>query len=302
MTWRHTNYFSEQAKLWQLHAEQQPNSRGAAFYAAAFAGYEGASRVDDALSSAQDAGELLDLRFTGPRTERGTLPMGHFLDIMTPLNRAFNHAAYRLRGGKVANRVNLDIKDEIALQMAGTGYGSARVFVTGDAREDLTGISLLGETFKQTFQLLNAKSDAFFDAVNAVGGTAARHFGQALHHTQRHGLAAEFNWLRPNEPLSWNGTTSEISRVCSLIEGTAEPETFEEILIGHVSATAETGNLQLRIGQDRTKVRFPITLIDQVQRLALGKDAKLRVQTARYWDAVLQKDVLKHTLIGVDAS
>ena len=296
MTSSRTDHFSEQTSAWKRRADQQPNSRGAAFYADGFANYERASRNDQVLSTAKDAGEMLDLRFMGPRTERGPLPMGHFLDIMTPLNRAFNHAAYRLRSGKVTHRVSPDIKGEIALQMAGTGYGSARIFVTGDAREDLTGVSLLGATFKQTFQLLNAKLEDFYDAVDAVGGTAARHFGEALHQTNRHGMAAEFTWMRPQDPLSWNGTPAEIDRVCSLIDSTAEPETFEQILTGHVSAMAETGNLQLRVGAEKTKVRFPTSLIDQVQRLALGRDASLRVQTARYWDAVLQKDVFKHTL------
>lgn len=299
MTPEHTKHLSEQASAWREKASENPRSRGASFFAKTYEGYAKDSQDEEALSHAKDAGELLDLRFIGPYADHGTIPLGQFLKIITPLNLGLNQAAHRLRNGKEAARVGQDVKDTIALKMAGTGGGSTRIFVTGDGREDLTGISLLGATLTQTFRLLNADTDDFYDAVDAVGGIAARNIGEALQSTEKSGMAAEFSWWRQNDPKTWKGTPAEIHRVIDLIESTKEQEIIEQKLRGFVSALAETGAIRLRIDNELQKVRFPLKLMAEVQRLTLSKEASLHVRTARYYDTVLKKDIFKHTLISV---
>lgn len=163
----------------------------------------------------------------------------------------------------------------------------------------LKGESLLNQTLTQTFRLLNADEDTFYDAVDAVGGAAARKFGEALQHTSKHGLAAEFTWKRDHEPLVWRGTPSEIDRVVGMIETTKDTETFEQSIQGVVATIADTGTIYIRIGDEKVKVRYPLRLIKEAQRLNVTQSVSLRVTTSKYWDAVMHKDVFKHTLLAV---
>jgi len=288
--------FSESADAWARRASQQPGSRGAAFYADAYAAYSEQAKRDHALSFAHDAGELVELRFIGPRAESGALPLGAFIDIVGPMNKAINTAAYKVRTGQESARVDDDVRDSIALQMAGTGYGSARVFITGDCREDLTGQNLLDSTLAQTFRLLNANEDEFYDAVDAVGGVAARHFADALKEVEKHGLSAAFSWDRPSGPLYWDGSAAEIHRVRALIEKTKEPEVFDETLTGQVATLNDAGAIHLRIDGEKVKVKFPLRLFGDVSGLHLGQTVSLPVSTAKYWHTALKRHVLTHTL------
>ena len=215
---------------------------------------------------------------------------------MSPLNAALNKAAYRLRNGLDAFRIDDEIRDALNLKLAGLGVGSTRVLITGANLTDLTGQNLLHNTLTQTFRLLRAESDDFYDAVDAVGGSSAKKLGEALEKTLKLGMSARFTWSRDRSPLVWNGTTIEIERVIGLIDSTQAPEIFEQSLSGVVASVADNGVIQLRIGDEKLKIRFPMQAIEQVQRLHVTQQVTLRVTTSKYWDSVLKRDVFKHTL------
>lgn len=294
------DYYAARHAEMQAQLQHAPGDRGAAFFAEAYKAYEGEAQDQMLLLQHAQAGELLDLRFIGPQAEHGEMPLRQFLDIMQPLDRGLNCAAFRLRYGREARKVDDTTRSAMGLRMAGMASGSARVLVVGDSREDLTGTNLLATTVTQAFRLLTAPDEDFYDAVDAVGGTSARHFGQALQKIETHGLAAEFTCQRDAAPwLHWQGTPGEIRRVRNLIDTTRDPERFEQTLQGTVAALADNGSIQLRTGDEKQRVRFPLKLMQQVQRLTLGQGATLQVSTAQYWDAVLKRDVFKHTLLQV---
>ncbi len=251
------------------------------------------------LDEAEEAGELVDLRLLGARAN-GSISLDWFLRAMDPLSRAWKLAAHRLRYGRDAARgVGADVVSALNLKLAGIGYGSTRIFVTGNAMPDLTGESLLQATLVQIFRLLNAKQDDFYDAVDAVGGRAAHQLGEFIKELDQAGLAAQFTWQSPRGREFWEGRPDEIVRIRALLDTIREPERYLETITGRVAGITDTGRLELRTDDGKVVVRFPLKLTDQVQRLTITSITTIQVETARYWDSLQKKDVYKRQLVSV---
>ena len=248
------------------------------------------------LAYAEEVGELLDLRFIGPRAD-GSILLDSFIKIAQPLSRAWGYAAYRLRHGVVKGKTDPEIIDTLNLKLAGMAYGSTRIFITGNAIPDLTGESLLQSTLTQTFRLLNVNNDEFYDAVDAVGSRAAECFGQTMGAIDSAGLTAEFSWNSPKGMLKWHGTQDEMFRIRALLDSINEPERYEEDIKGLVAGITDTGRLEMRTPEGKIQIRFPLELTNIVQELSIAKPATIRVVTSRYYDTVAKKDIFKRQMI-----
>jgi hypothetical protein len=251
-----------------------------------------------AIAHAKEAGELMDLRFIGPRAN-GSISLDAFIKIADPLSKAWKAAAYRIRHGLAEGRIGKEIADILNLKLAGIAGGSTRVLVTGNATPDLSGESLLQSTLQQTFRLLTATNEEFYDAIDAVGGKAAHYMGDAMKEINSAGLSAEFTWYSPTGKYIWQATSDEITRIKTLLATVAEPVTYEENISGSVSGITDTGKLELRTVDGKILIRFPLDLTEKIQHLSIAKLTTLRVSTTRYWDAVGKRDVFKRLLIDV---
>lgn len=250
------------------------------------------------VACAEEAGELMDLRFIGPRAN-GSISLDAFIKIADPLSKAWKAAAHRIRHGVSEGRVGKEIADVLNLKLAGIAGGSTRVLITGNSSPDLSGESLLQSTLQQTFRLLTSKNEDFYDAVDAVGGKAAHYLGDAMKEIDSAGMSVEFTWHALAEKYIWQGSSTEIERIKSLIATVAAPVSYEEEITGKVSGITDTGKLELRTPSGKVLVRFPLDLTDKVQQLSIAKAARLRVSTTKYWDAVGKKDVFKRLLIDI---
>lgn len=257
-----------------------------------------AAKQELKLAYAEEAGELLDLRFIGPKAD-GSIAVESFIKILTPLTQAWKAAAYRLRHGTTTGKIGPEISDSLNLKLAGIAYGSTRILVTGNTAPDLSGESLLHSTLTQTFNLLSAKNDYFYDAVDAIGSRAAQHFGEAMKAIDSAGLAAEFTWDSPKGRVTWHGSTDEVIRIRSLLDTIKEPERYEEDITGLVSGITDTGRLEIRTVDGRVHIRFPLELTSRVQELSIAKTATIHVKTSKYWDAVAKKDIYKRQMIDL---
>lgn len=252
------------------------------------------------IDDAYEAGELIDLRLLGPRAN-GSISLDWFIKAMAPLSKSWRLAAARLRhGSNVPRIVSDDIKSALNLKLAGIGYGSTRIFVTGNSTPDLTGESLLQATLAQIFELLNASSDDFYDAVDAVGGRAAHQLGDFMKELDSGGFAAQFTWQSPKGRMTWDGRPNEITRIRALLDTIREPDRYEESITGRVAGITDTGKLDLRTDDGKIMIRFPLRLTDMVQRLTITSQTTVRVSTARYWDSVQKRDTYKRQLISVE--
>lgn len=249
---------------------------------------------------AQEAGELVDLRLIGAQAN-GSLPIDLFMAAIGPLSRAWRLAAQRLRYGHDASKkVSPDVVSDLNLKLAGIGCGSTRIFVTGNAMPDLTGESLLHATLTHTFRLLNCDNDGFYDAVDAIGGKSAHQMSEFMKAIDNAGLAAQFTWQSATERMFWEGRRDEITRIRTLLDSIKEPERYEEVVEGNVAGITDAGRLDLRTATGKVSIRFPLRLTDQVQRLTITSAARIRVETARYWDTVSKKDIFKRQLLSVE--
>lgn len=250
------------------------------------------------VASAQEAGELLDLRFIGPRAN-GSISLDTFIKIADPLSKAWKAAAHYIRHGLSEGRVDKEIADILNLKLAGIAGGSTRVLITGNSSPDLSGESLLQSTLQQTFKLLTADNEEFYDAVGAVGGKAAHYFGDAMKEINSAGLSAEFSWHAVAKSYAWQGSSTEINRIKSLLATVAAPTSYEENIMGNVAGITDTGKLDLRTPEGKISIRFPLDLTEKVQRLSIAKPACLRIHITKYWDAVGKKDIFKRLLIDI---
>lgn len=253
-----------------------------------------------ALAEADEMGELLDVRLIGPRAN-GSIPLDAFLDTIGPLAKSWKYAAHRLRYGRDAMRgAAADVVSALNFKLAGLAHGSTHVFITGNTAPDLTGDSLLQATLIQTFRLLNSNQADFYDAVDAVGGKAAHQLGEFMRGLDKAGLAVQFSWNSVDGVRRWEGRPDEITRVRALLDTVNEPESYDEILDGSVAGITDTGRLALRTPDGKMLIRFPLKLTEEVQKLKIASQARIKVETLKYWDSVDKKDVFKRHLISVE--
>lgn len=253
------------------------------------------------LARAEESGELLDLRFLGPKAD-GALPLDIFLKIADPLSKAWKAAAFRLRHGVAEGRIGTEISDSLNLKLAGMAPGSTHIFLTGSMAPDTTGESLLRNTLQQTFRLLGSRNEEFYDAVDAIGGRAALSFKEAMKAISAAGLSVEFSWRDEGHVHKWRGTSDELVRIKTLLDAASESQSYEEILSGVVSGLFENGRLDLRTESGKVKIRFSLDQTPVVQHLTIATHATLRVMTTRYTDPITHRDVFKRQLIGRDTS
>lgn len=252
------------------------------------------------IAMAEELGELVDVRLIGPRAN-GSIPLDSFLDTIGPLSKAWKFAAHRLRYGHDAVRgAASDVISALNFKLAGLAPGSTHVFITANAAPDLTGDSLLQATLDQTFMLLNASHDEFYDAVDAIGGKSANQLSEFMRGLDKAGLAVQFSWNSPKGLRRWEGRPDEITRVRALLGTVNEPETYPETLHGSVAGITDTGRLALRTPEGKVLIRFPLKLTEQVQKLRIRSEATIKVETSKYWDSVKKVDVFKRHLLSVE--
>ncbi|MFA9218775.1 MAG: hypothetical protein ACEQSK_16955 [Sphingomonadaceae bacterium] len=297
---RHAHELSQVAAETHTRAHQHPENRWLAIAADNQRQAASDALQTLALASAKEDGELLDLRFMGPRAH-GSIALDTFVKILDPLSKAWKAGAHRIRYGLNVGRVDRNIADILNLKLAGIAAGSTRILVTGNATPDLTGDSLLQSTLQQTFRLLTANNDDFYDAVDAVGAKAAHHFGNAMREILGAGMSAEFTWHAPTQQHRWHGSSDEISRIRQLLAAVSAPANYAENISGSVAGITDIGKLELRTPEGKITVRFPLELTEKVQHLSIAKRARLRVSTTQYWDAVGKKDVFKRMLIDISS-
>jgi hypothetical protein len=256
---------------------------------------------DDGIRDARRNGELLEFRLIGPQVESGSVSLEVFFKIAEPFYRAVKYAAHRIRYGFAATRVPEAITDLLNLKLAGLTAGSARLLITGNAVKDLTGESLLQNTYLNVFQLLQANEDDFYPGVDSVGIASAQALGEMVNAVEKSGLAADLTWLSPtNYEFRWDGRPSELMRISAMLHSVHEPIEREETVSGEIAGILDTGRMILRTDQGKTTIRFSKGDTALVQKMAISTHVSVRVMARVYFDELTKRDVFAYTLLGLE--
>lgn len=279
-------------------AKQQPNNPWATIIAQNHVSAAEDARHTYIKERLEESGQVIDFRFFGARAD-GSIPLDSFIKIFDPISRALKSSAHKILTGSDEGKTAPIVGDYLNLKLAGISYGSTRVFISGSVAPDLTGSSLLQKTLEEFFILLNATNENFYESVDRIGGRSAKIFYEALSAIDSAGFGTEFSWQSPKGKQIWKGTPDEVTRLRTLLDGVQEPTVYEEELSGFVSKLFESGKIEIRIGDDRIPIAYPLSLIEQVQRLTISSPAKLLVLTSQYYDNVRKKDVFHRNLVSV---
>jgi len=238
--------------------------------------------------------EVLELRFRGSLADSGSLPLHILGKLAVSLSSTIGHAAQLIKSGSERKRVPREIEMEINLRLAGLAAGSTRVFIVGDTAPDLFGRSLLEETLKDTFALLNASSspENLIGAVANVGFRAADALRSFIAIIGKAELSLELNWESPQEEwVTWGADSSALRRLADTLSHLAPEEPQRIPIAGEVVTISAKRPFELRTEDgEEYSVKVPDVLTEDVRRLSVGQEVQ----------ATLEKQTVRNKITGQD--
>lgn len=258
------------------------------------------------ILEAQESRELINFRLIGNQVTDGTITLGLLAKLAGPLADVLHAAAYRLRyKDEDKPEARNHIQKLLDLRLAGLGEGSTRLYLTGNATPDLAGQSLLDESMKQLFALLNADQEGFFDALHAMGPRAARAAESLLNAMESEEVAAELSWTTPEQQsFVWEGRTDRITMLRSLLEQTEERQTEIIELKGTISLLSDTLRLEIREdGRAKpTKIRYRKDQAALIAGLSVSQRVVVEVERTSFFNKSEQKMIEQYRLGNILAS
>lgn len=254
------------------------------------------------LAQAERNNEVMELRLRAQHLERGDIPLRMLAKLAEPLHRLIAGAAYHIRHGRDANRgIPTEWTNELDLRLAGIGYGSTRLFITGKVSPDLAGDSALQDSLAAIFGLLNAGPGEFYEATHRAGKTATSGLTEFLRELEREHSSAEFSWTSPTqERLTWQGSSDKIIALRASLEAFAEQaEITLERVSGTVTLLAVTGRIELisaETGQ-KIKISYPKARQDWVAGISLHQQIFAQVEKTTWFDPAVDRSVSTYELV-----
>lgn len=255
------------------------------------------------LLEARESRELINFRLIGNQVTDGTITLGLLAKLAGPLAEVLHAAAYRLRyKDEEKPEARNHIQSLLDLRLAGMGEGSTRLYLTGNATPDLAGHSLLEDSMRQLFALLNADQEGFFEALHAMGPRAARAAESLLKAMESEEVAAELSWTTPEQQsFFWEGRTDRITMLRSLLEQTEERQTETVELKGTISLLSDTLRLEIREdGRGKpTKIRYRKEQGPLIAGLTVSQRVIAEVEKTSFFDKSEQKLIERYRLIDI---
>jgi hypothetical protein len=240
------------------------------------------------LLQAEEERALVDLRLIGSQVTNGTIRLGLIAKIAAPLAEVLTAAAHKARyqdDDKPASWAM--VSSMLDLRLAGLGAGSTRLYLTGNAAEDLTGHSLFDASMRQLFALLNADQESFFESVHEMGPRASRAAETLLKVMEAEEVSAELNWTSvAAKAYHWEGRTDRITRLRAMLEQTEERQTEVVQLRGAISMVSDTTRMHIREdGKSKvTKIKYRRDQLPLIADLTVGQRVVLEVERTSFYD------------------
>src|SRR6185312_405548 len=178
--------------------------------------------------------EIIEIGIDEP--EPGTIPLHLLAKIADNYGQAVQKAARYRRHGTFRGPVPQEITDSLDLRLAALKGGSTHLYITGRTAPDLFGNSLIEDSLRETFAVLQASSsESLTDAVSAVGYSSAAAIKRLLREVARSGLALEIKWRTPSEQeIHWQGDPLVMGRLADSLDAFSKSEPGEVEIEGKV--------------------------------------------------------------------
>lgn len=252
------------------------------------------------LLEAEEVRALVDLRLIGSQVSNGTIRLGLIAKIAAPLADVLTAAAHRYRYRDDDKPATWDrVSAMLDLRLAALGAGSTRLYITGNAAEDLTGHSLFDASMRQLFDLLNADQESFFDSVHEMGPRASRAAETLLKAMEAENVSAELSWTSAGaKAYYWEGRSDRITQLRAMLEQTEERQTELVQLQGAVSLVSDTMRMHIREdGKSKaTKIRYRKEQLPLIADLTVGQRVILEVERTSFYDKAEQRLIEQFSL------
>ena len=239
------------------------------------------ARLEEEIS-----GQHLAVRLQGPKAD-GSIRLDEFIRIFEPFVEAVKKATSLAMYGSSSLRMKSDAKMKLDImsniKLRSLSFGSTEVHFSVPTIEDSTGEAPMIDVLKNTFNLLNeTENEEFLNKIESIGGDAAKALRSTLAAIQNSGFTATIVWNSPEGSTTWDGTSANIIRAYDWLGSLTQSQEYEEQITGKVASLKDTGLIEVRDeANQKISVRYPLSLITEIQKLSVGLNAQFFVITKK---------------------
>ena len=226
--------------------------------------------------------EVIEIHLEGAAVQNGTIPLHLLAEIADSVSGAVLSASQRIKvGEKARGRIPRDIIETLDLRLAGLSAGSTVITISGNTAPDLFGNSLLEDSLRHTFQLLQSESpDQIAEAASEMGIRAVKKFNSFFKTLISSDIEAEVSWSTPAEQkFVWKGEKEKILMMSNSLDSLERlpSETIE--FTGEIIMLHKRGRFEIKDINDVTyRGVFPSQLLDAIVKLHIGEQCKGRIE------------------------
>tara|TARA_B100001105_G_scaffold251382_1_gene241054 strand:+ start:866 stop:1801 length:936 start_codon:yes stop_codon:yes gene_type:complete len=256
------------------------------------------ARLEEEIS-----GQHLAVRLQGPKAD-GSIRLDEFIRIFEPFVEAVKKATSLAMYGSSSLRMKSDTKMKLDImsniKLRSLSFGSTEVHFSVPTIEDSTGEAPMIDVLKNTFNLLNeTENEEFLNKIESIGGDAAKALRSTLAAIQNSGFTATIVWNSPEGSTTWDGTSANIIRAYDWLGSLTQSQEYEEQITGKVASLKDTGLIEVRDeANQKISVRYPLSLITEIQKLSVGLNAQFFVITKKSWDEGGKRWVFSRRLLS----
>jgi hypothetical protein len=166
----------------------------------------------------------------------GTISLRLLSRIAGDFGQAVHQAGRFIKHGTFRGPVPADISQTMDLRLADLAAASTHLFITGKTNPDIYGNSLVEDSLRNTFHVLQSESaEQLTDAVAAIGYSATAALKRLLKDVSRDNHSLAITWKTPGDvELSWEGDPDKMLSLAESLEAFSRVEPEEIKIEGKV--------------------------------------------------------------------
>lgn len=269
-------------------------------------------QIEEDLRKAKERRQREVVRWRFMRKDaHGSMPLLSVGSITENLAKALYGAAHYLKSGiSGGGPIPQSVIGRMDLQFVGLESGSSTMIISGKLSPDMFGESLLENSLRRFFDLLQAEeTEEIADAVSAVGIRSMRRVKDVLETVKEEGYDLEVTWHSASaESTRWEGNRSTIRRLFETLNSFEQVEP-EEITVqgklrgGELKTPRGTGGRFTIISLSDEKTysgQYARRAESKMRSVRLGQEVRARLEKTAFVNAALEIERTEYTLIDIE--